>query len=419
LDQAGKTGGNSSTSMEHVTPSASPVKKSNTPMTPKVDGETITSPPEIPLTPSYVKTPLGQNSSFQKTPTSRGGSFQIETPVETPSYVLLQVSDDGTISRPPKAPLTPSPTKTPLGKNSSFQKTPTRRGDSFQKESPVRTPSYLSDDGAEKKNATLNPVQTDPQLKEMIARLDNVDSFRSFKMWKSSFLNRFETFLAEDGTAPAQTVYMEFRKNMGLFVKQVKAVQGFVEKGEISVDRTTVKGRNSLNEMNKQLVEIIAEERKLIPAKSEQERRRGYTKFHLGAVLVRDGFKEHERMSMCSEILLRLKEDSMEGVADKQHLEEIVNYDTALKRFRDIMADLGLYEVMLKCWEYGEQGEEFIFVDLKTGAVGSVPIKTCIEIGFIHTVKDEKGADIAYKEAVTEDDDRNAIIGLVKEALKL
>jgi hypothetical protein len=74
---------------------------------------------------------------------------------------------------------------------------------------------------------------------------------------------------------------------------------------------------------------------------------------------------------------------------------------------------------MLKCWEYGEQGEEFIFVDLKTGAVGSVPIKTCIEMGFIHTVKDEKGADIAYKEAVTEDDDRNAIIGLVKEALKL
>jgi hypothetical protein len=417
LDQVGINGGtNSSTSMELVTPSASPVKKPNT-----------HSPPEIPLTtPSYVKTPLGKNSSFQKTPTSRGGSFQKETPVRTPSY--LQVSDDGAISRPPKAPLTPSPTKapmtpsptkTPMGKNSSFLKSPMRRGDSFQKESPVRTPNYLSDDGAEKKNTTLNPIQTDPQLKEMIERLDNVDSFRSFKMWRSSFLNRFETFLAEDGTAPAQTVYTEFRKSMGLFVKQVKAVQGFVEKGDISVDRTTVKGRNSLNEMNKQLVEIIDEAQKLIPAKSAQERRRGYTKFHLGAILVRDGFKEHERMNMCSEILLRLKEDSLEGVADKQHLEEIINYDTALKRFRDILADLGLYEVMLKCWEYGEQGEELIFIDLKTGTIGGVPIKMCIERGFIHTVKDEKGTHIAYKEAVTEDEDRNAILGLVKEALKL
>lgn len=422
LYKAGGNGGrnkNSSTSMDPVTQSASPVKKPNTPMNPKVDGETSSSPPETPLTPSYVKTPLGKNSTFQKTPTSRGCSFQKETPVRTPSNV--QVSDDGNINSPglPRAPLTPSPTKTPLGKSSSFQKTPTRRGDSFQKESPVRTASYLSDDGAEKKNTTLNPIQTDPELKEMIERLDDVDSFRSFKVWKSSFLNRFETFLAEDGTAPAQTVYTEFRKSMGLFVKQVKAVQGFVEKGDISVDRTTVKGRNSLNEMNKQLVEIIDEEQKLIPAKSAQERRRGYTKFHLGAVLVRDGFKEHERMSMCSEILLRLKEDSLEGVSDKQHLEEIVNYDTALKRFRDIMADLGLYEVMLKCWEYGEQGEELIFVDLKTGAIGGVPIKMCIERGFIHTVKDEKGSDIAYKEAVTEDEDRNAILGLVKEALKL
>lgn len=394
--------------MEPVTPSASPVKKPNAPMMPKVDGGTSGSLPKTPLTPSHVKTPLGKNSTFQKTPPSRGGSFQKETPV-----------NDGTISRPPKAPLTPSPTKTPLGKSSSFQKTSTRRGDSFEKLSPVRTPSYLSDDGAEKKNTTLNPIQNDPQLKEMIDRLGNVDSFRSFKMWKSSFLNRFETFLAEDGTAPAQTVYTEFRKSMGLFVEQVKAVQGFVEKGDISLDRTTVKGRNSLNEMNKQMVEIIDEEQKLIPAKSAQEKRRGYTKFHLGAVLVRDGFKEHERMSMCSEILLRLKEDSLKGVADKQHLEEIVNYDTALKRFRDIMADLGLYEVMLKCWEYGEQGEEFIFVDLKTGAIGAVPIKMCIEKGFIHTVKDEKGTDVAYKEAVTEEEDKNAILGLVKEALKL
>ena len=321
---------------------------------------------------------------------------------------------------PKKASTPPKVANAPLLTISTekIRTTPVRKNSSFNRKPPSRTPSYVSDGDEGSNVSSNNPIKSDPQLKAMIERINEVDSHRAFKMWKSSFLNRFEEFLTQEGTAPAQTAYNEFRKRMAIFVKQVMSVQGFVDKGELSMERTTVKGRNSLNEMNKQLVEVTAEERELIPSKTAQEKKRGYTKFHLGAVLVRDGFKEYQRMSTCCEILLRLKETSLQGLADKQQLEEIENYDRAMKRFRDIMADLGLYDVMLKAWEYGEGGEEFIFIDLKTGAIGGIPIKTCLEKGFIHTKKDDKGNDIAYREAITDEDDKNAVLSLVKEVLK-
>mmetsp|Transcript_10984 Transcript_10984/g.31523 ORF Transcript_10984/g.31523 Transcript_10984/m.31523 type:complete len:419 (-) Transcript_10984:29-1285(-) len=269
-------------------------------------------------------------------------------------------------------------------------------------------------------SSTLNPIKADPKLKSLIDELNDVNSVRTFKTWKSSFLNRFEDFLDEAGSQPAQDAYNAFRVSMKKFSSQVASVEQFVSKGDLGVDRTTVKGRNSLNEMNKMLVNIIEEEQQLIPAKSAQEKKRGYTKFHLGAVLVRDGFLEYHSMNKCCEVLTHFKDVTLVGVADKQQIEELENYAKSMKRFRDIMADLGLYEVMLKCWEFGMDNEEFIFVDLKTGAIGGISIKECIDLGYVHTIKNEKtGSDVGFREAITDDEDKEAVLGLVREALKL
>jgi hypothetical protein len=243
-------------------------------------------------------------------------------------------------------------------------------------------------------NLIKNPLKTDPKLKDMLERLDDINSYRPFKLWKSSFLNRFAGFLTEAGARPAQEAYDSFRHSLKYFAKFVKQVQSFVDKGDLTVERTTVKGRNSLNEMNKWLVQVICEETDLIPARTEDEKRRGYTKFHLGAVLVRDGFREYAQLNDCCEILLQLKANSLQGVADKQQLEEIDKFDRQMVRFRDLMADLGLHDVMLKCWQLSQPEDEFIFVDLKTGTVGAIDVKTCLQHLLVHTIKDEQGVRV-------------------------
>jgi hypothetical protein len=322
---------------------------------------------------------------------------------------------------PPRTPIN----RLPPGKTSSFEKSPPFQAPSGNKyrssakKVPLSPFSFPNGRQSFDRDLNNNPVNADPELKAMIERLDDVNSFRSFKMWKSPFLNRFEEFLSQEGSKPAQDAYDAFRKSMANFVKYLKQVQNNVDKGDLTVERTTVKGRNSLNEMNRWLVNMITEERELIPAKREEEKRRGYTKFHLGAVLVRDGFREYEQMNACCEIIKTLKGTSLKDIADRQHLEEIDNYEKQMKRFRDLMADLGLYDVMMKCWEFGQGGEELIFVDLKTGAIGGVEIKWCIDKKLIHTIKDAAGNDIAYREAIADPEDREAVLGLMKEALKL
>jgi hypothetical protein len=106
-------------------------------------------------------------------------------------------------------------------------------------------------------------------------------------------------------------------------------------------------------------------------------------------------------------------------IADRQQLEEMDNFETQTIRFRDLMADLDLYEIMMKCWELGDPEDEFIFVDLKTGAIGAVGIRGCLDNGLIHTIKDDEGNSIAYRESIADDEDREAVLGLVKEVLRL
>jgi protein-arginine kinase activator protein McsA len=142
---------------------------------------------------------------------------------------------------------------------------------------PSSSPTKLSSSPSPSKTPTAsnNPIKSDPYLSALIGSLDDIQNHKQFKKWRSSFLEKFESFLSQEGSKPAQTAYDNFRKHMVSFVKKVTAVEKFVEKGDISVERTTVKGRNSLNELDKQLKEIILDCAELIPSTNAEETKRG------------------------------------------------------------------------------------------------------------------------------------------------
>jgi hypothetical protein len=259
---------------------------------------------------------------------------------------------------------------------------------------PQKSSDNSEDPRSPKSPLSGNPLKYDPDLKGLIEKLDSINSYRTFRRWKSSFLRRFESFLAEKGLDPAEQSYKKFSSNMKTFEQAVIKVQKFCEKGDLSAERTTVKGRNSLNEMNTEVVKIIQEEEELAPSTGSQEKKKGYNKYHLGAVLVQDGFSEYERMVRCDEILQELKLGGLKDVADRQQLEEIDNYTIQLQRFRDVMNDLGLYEVMMKCRQFdGGEIDEIIFLDPKTGAIIEMTREDCFKAGILSIIQDAQGND--------------------------
>jgi hypothetical protein len=269
----------------------------------------------------------------------------------------------------------------------------------------------------EKKTCVGNPLKVDPELKGLLDKLEFVKTYRAFQRWRGSFLGRFECFLEDENVEAANGAYKSFSCSMDGFVKLVSKVEGFVEKGDLTVDHYTVKARNCLAEMSKTMTRVIEELEALIPETGQLEKNRGYNKFHLGSVLIRDSFEEYGRLSQCGDVLQHMRKESLEKVADKQILEEMSKYSAKLQKFCDVMADLGLYEVMLKCREFANQEETveagFIFLDIKTGGIGELSREDCLSKHVINVSgKDEEGNDV-YAEAETDDEKKKKILKLI------
>lgn len=77
-----------------------------------------------------------------------------------------------------------------------------------------------------------------------------------------------------------------------------------------------------------------------------------------------------------------------------------------------------MWGVQLKKREKNVKGEEFLFVDPKTGVIGELSRKRCIEIGFINLTSNRDGGE-AIKEAVTTADEKDNVAQAVRQALKL
>lgn len=282
--------------------------------------------------------------------------------------------------------------------------------------------STMTADKASLASVQGNPLKFDPELKALLEKIDFVKTLKAFKRWRNSFLTRFEAFLEEDGIQHAEEAYRGFSKSMEAFVKDVAKVNEYIAKGELTVENYTVKARKCFAETCNRMTQVIVEEDMLIPQTGALEKKRGYNKFHMGAVLVRDSFEEYGRLTVCGDILRHMREVSLNKVADKQILEEMDNYRVTLQKFCDVMADLGLYEVMLKCREFAnmeELNDDLIFLDLKTGGIGALDRATVIEKKLITPVsKTEDGKDV-FSEACTDDENQERILKIIKQSNKL
>jgi NADPH2:quinone reductase len=77
-----------------------------------------------------------------------------------------------------------------------------------------------------------------------------------------------------------------------------------------------------------------------------------------------------------------------------------------------------LWGVKLKKRETNAKGEELLFVDPRSGALGEVSRKVCVASGIMTIEKGEDGQE-AIKEAITDFNERGDVVHLIRQALKL
>lgn len=202
-----------------------------------------------------------------------------------------------------------------------------------------------------------NPLIEDPVLSSLLKKLKKVHTQRSFDDWSDSFLARFVEFLDEEGTEKAEQAYWDFADSMSKLVRVINKLNDLIENGMISKEKCTVKAHQCLQELSRQITFIMDEVDKLIPQTMMLERECGYTKFHMGAVLVRDGFREYGRMSLAADVLEQM-EEHLDGIADRQIIDNMKSYGFKLQAFCDVMADLSLFDAMVKCNELDDSNED-------------------------------------------------------------
>ena len=213
-----------------------------------------------------------------------------------------------------------------------------------------------------------NPLKEDAELKHLLLQLDSIDSQREFRRWKVSFLERFEQYLDGNAITMAEERYGRFTLCLGKTSKLVKKLYGFMQKGDMKPPneetgdhgRVSVLARKCLTDLNFQIEDVIDHLTGMLPATHSEEVELGYSKYHLGAVLIRDGFVEYDRLVICDEILQYMRSQALQLIADRVLLDQMEYYHDRLQMFCDVMADLGLYDAMVKCRQllYLEETQE-------------------------------------------------------------
>ncbi|CAB9500539.1 hypothetical protein SEMRO_86_G045590.1 [Seminavis robusta] len=200
--------------------------------------------------------------------------------------------------------------------------------------------------------SSWNPIKDEPELKRLLGELDNVNTHKGFDRWKSSFLSAFDSFLdRSDAQQQADRVYNEFGGTIHKLNKVIHQLQGHITRGELSEDAATVKARRCLSELKADATDASDGLATFLPGSgSDKIKTFGYTNYHMGAILISNGFCLYGNLKACDDILMEYKRLLAE-VADRQILDVIANYHHKLQVFCEVMADLGLYNVMMKAQE--------------------------------------------------------------------
>eukprot|EP00532_Pseudo-nitzschia_australis_P008926 CAMPEP_0168179526 /NCGR_PEP_ID=MMETSP0139_2-20121125/9907_1 /TAXON_ID=44445 /ORGANISM="Pseudo-nitzschia australis, Strain 10249 10 AB" /LENGTH=658 /DNA_ID=CAMNT_0008099395 /DNA_START=345 /DNA_END=2321 /DNA_ORIENTATION=- len=208
--------------------------------------------------------------------------------------------------------------------------------------------------------ASNNPITNDVQLNILVHdKLNKITKYKSFHRWKSKFLNRFENYLTQSGRTPAKEASDKLQEHLNSCSKRANVLLGYIDKGDLSpvTGKKSVRAALALNEFCRDLENTRVELGELVPAKQVDERRRRYTKFHIGASLIEEGFPQYVSMKELEEKVQEIADktrdvENDEDVLDKLQRDLFRYYAKQVTRFCDVMADLDLYEIMLKCVQF-------------------------------------------------------------------
>jgi len=200
--------------------------------------------------------------------------------------------------------------------------------------------------------AVINPFRDDSTIVALLRELDNITTRRQFRRWRKSFLEAFEVFLEQDGCVKVRAQYRRLCEILSRHVEQVKKTHAHIQMGDLSPEGCTVKSRQTLGNFFDQMIRVKQVLIDLLPTTARMEKEIGYTKFHLAAVLIDNGFVAYDRLSLCDEIHFHFKKWCLQDVANKLFLLEMDHYHNQLNIFCDILADLGLSHAMEVCRKF-------------------------------------------------------------------
>jgi hypothetical protein len=194
-----------------------------------------------------------------------------------------------------------------------------------------------------------NPLVEDPTLKRLLNDITDIPDELQFTRWKEEFLVEFDKYLSQAGTFNVNLAFQEFASRVLDLAKEVRRMEVLRESGDMTADRCTVQARRCLGNFYEKLIRVNGALDRLVPGTNEEEVTAGFTKFNLGAILIRDGFVEYDRLEKIQIHLGRLQKDGLDMIADPLALDAIDSYGDKFDRMCDILADLGLYHAMQKC----------------------------------------------------------------------
>lgn len=194
-----------------------------------------------------------------------------------------------------------------------------------------------------------NPFKEDTKLLELLRQLDGITTRRQFRRWKKSFMRTFETYLGNTGCSKVRLAYRQLSHILAHHVELVKAMHAHIQAGNLTPDGCTVRARQTLGDFFDQMIRVKQILIDLLPTTAKMEKEIGYTKFHLAAVLIDNGFIAYDRLSLCDEIHHHFKRWCLQDVTSQLFLLEMDHYHSKLGMFCDILADLGLKDALETC----------------------------------------------------------------------
>jgi len=196
-----------------------------------------------------------------------------------------------------------------------------------------------------------NPIKNDPVLKDLLNEAKNFSTPDDFKGWRKSFLDAYENYLDEIGRENAHSAETHLLTNVKQLSKTVIKVHAFTQDGSITNERASVKGQRALTDMTDQMASTEKLLHQFMPTTQEVEEKMGYNKFELGAVLIADGFEVYEILKGVKDITTLMMKTSLEQATSSNSKGVMTFFIRQVDTFADVMADLGLLNLMEKVVE--------------------------------------------------------------------